>query len=88
MLVYNWIQNSEISMVILGTFETMGTNEVILAFVIGFILLLPIALMIMIVYLLLRRNKSQAGLQKQCPFCAENINVEAKVCRYCHRDLV
>lgn len=26
--------------------------------------------------------------QKVCPFCAERIKAAAKVCRYCHRDLV
>lgn len=26
--------------------------------------------------------------QKKCPFCAELINVEAKICRFCHKEIV
>jgi len=32
-------------------------------------------------------TKIAAGNSKKCPFCAELIKVEAKVCRYCGREL-
>jgi hypothetical protein len=33
------------------------------------------------------RSKALVGNTRKCPFCAEMVKPEAKVCRYCSRDL-
>ena len=33
------------------------------------------------------KSKIAEGNSKKCPFCAEIIKAEAKVCRYCSREL-
>lgn len=49
--------------------------------------LLPIAFIHSLVVVFLPATASSEGM-KQCPFCAEPIKKQAKVCRYCRRDLL
>jgi hypothetical protein len=46
-------------------------------------LILPV-LVILILFIILTMQRKNT---KKCPFCAEKIIIDAKVCKYCKRDL-
>ena len=52
-----------------------------------FIVALPHSLIISKDTQKIEREQIAAGTSKKCPFCAEIIKAEARVCRFCGRDL-
>lgn len=63
----------------------LATSEIIL---IVFVLGLPVVVVTGIGYFLSGYlKKRHLAETKECPFCAERIQLAANVCRYCQRDV-
>jgi hypothetical protein len=66
----------------------LGTPEILVLLIVILIgATVPIVGIIALALFLTRRGKNSNAGMKNCAFCAESIQAEARVCRFCGREL-
>ena len=65
----------------------LGTPEIIIILIV-FLMVVggPVAIIVLVLFLVKRNKNSTVGMKK-CAFCAYSIPIEAKVCRFCGREV-